>query len=107
MPEQKIFVIGNDETVTMLELIGIDGLILSENDDFLKEFNKITNDPSISLIIIAIDLPEKIVDYLIDFKLNRRIPFIFYIPDIFNIEPKAMDLLINRIYRSIGKILIS
>ncbi|NHJ24421.1 MAG: hypothetical protein EAX89_07600 [Candidatus Lokiarchaeota archaeon] len=104
MVEQRIFALGDDETVTMLGLIGIDGITLEDTGDFLKEFNKLTNDQSISMIIIVIDLPNDIIDYLIDYKLNKRRPFIFYMPDIFNLQEDSKEYILNRVYGAINKL---
>ncbi len=104
MVEQRIFALGDDETVTMLGLIGIDGIALEDTGDFLKKFNKLTNDQSISMIIIVIDLPNDIIDYLIDYKLNKRRPFIFYVPDIFNLQEDSKEYILNRVYGAINKL---
>jgi vacuolar-type H+-ATPase subunit F/Vma7 len=104
MVEQKIFAIGDDETITMFGLIGIDGIALEDPGDFLKEFHKVANDVSISMIIIVIDLPDNIIDFLIDYKLNKRRPFIFYMPDIFNLQESNKDYVLNKAYTAINKL---
>ncbi|MFX1317444.1 MAG: hypothetical protein ACFE9T_16400, partial [Promethearchaeota archaeon] len=76
-----------------------------ENDDFLKEFNNLVNDPQIFMIIISLDLSDTILDFLIDFKINKRKPFIFYIPDIFNLDNSSKNLFLTRVYESINKII--
>ena len=105
MPEQKIHVLGSDEIVLLLGLLGIEGTIIEQDEEFLKKFDNLTNDSSISMIIIAIDLSENIIDFLIDFKINRRKPFIFYMPDIFTIDEGKNDMLLKKVYESIEKIL--
>ncbi|MFW9950119.1 MAG: V-type ATP synthase subunit F [Candidatus Thorarchaeota archaeon] len=105
MVEQKIFVLGDDETVTMLGLIGIDGIALEDTGDFLKEFNRLVNDTSISMIIIVLDLPDDIIEFLIDYKLNKRRPFIFYIPDIFNLQEEFKDRILNNVYGAFNKLI--
>ena len=105
MVEQKIFVIGDDETVTMLGLIGINGIALQESEDFLKIFQKVVSDVSISMVIIMSDLPDDIIDFLIDYKLNKRRPFIFYMPDIFNLQKESKDYILNKIYGAINKLI--
>jgi vacuolar-type H+-ATPase subunit F/Vma7 len=106
MVEEKIIVIGDDEIITMLGLIGIDGIILEEPSDFLKVFHQLTNDLTISMIIIAVDLPEKTFDLLIDYKLNKRRPFIFYMPNIFNLRENSKDFFLNKIFGSISKLIL-
>jgi vacuolar-type H+-ATPase subunit F/Vma7 len=105
MSEQKIHVIGDDESVLMFGLLGIEGTILSENENFRKEFNKLINDAKIDMIIVALDLPEDMIEFLVDFKLNKRKPFVFYLPDIFNLDLEQKDILLKKVYESIGKIL--
>lgn len=105
MSEQKIHVLGYDYIVSMLGLLGIDGTVVKENDDFQKEFNNLINNPSINMIIISLKLPSYIEDFLVNFKLNKRKPFIFYLPEIFNLEVITKDLFLNKIYESIGNIL--
>lgn len=105
MPDQKIHVLGNDEIVSMLGLLGIEGTVIKENNEFLKEFNNLVNDPLIIMIIISLDLSDNLLDFLIDFKLNRRKPFIFYLPDIFTLTRDSENLFLIRIYESIIKIL--
>lgn len=105
MSEQKIHVLGYDDIVLMLGLLGIEGTVIKESDDFQKEFNNLINKPSIDMIIISLKLPSDIEDFLVNFKLNKRKPFIFYLPEIFNLEVIPKDLFLNKIYESIGKIL--
>ena len=45
MPEQKIHVIGYDEIVLLLGLLGIEGTILESSEQFMPTFNQLTNDP--------------------------------------------------------------
>ena len=106
MVEQKIMVIGDDEIITMLGLIGIDGIVLEESGKFLNLFHQLINDLSVSMIIIAVDLPEKTIDFLIDYKLNKRRPLIFYMPNIFNLSEDSRDFFINKIFGSINKLIL-
>ena len=105
MSEQKIHIIGDDEGVLMFGLLGIEGTVISENENFMKQFNKLINDTKIDMIIVALDLSEDIIEYLIDFKLNKRKPFVFYLPDIFKLDLEQKDVLLKKVYESIGKIL--
>lgn len=105
MSEEKIHIIGNDECVLMFGLLGIEGTITNENENFMKQFNKLINDTKIDMIIVALDLSEDIIEYLVDFKLNKRKPFVFYLPDIFNLDLEQKDILLGKVYESIGRIL--
>ncbi|MFW9937533.1 MAG: V-type ATP synthase subunit F [Candidatus Thorarchaeota archaeon] len=105
MPEQQIHVIGTDEIITLLGLLGINGTVIDDNKDFMKQFNELVENPAIYLIIIALDLPNNIIETLIDFKLNRRKPFIFYLPNLFTSNHETKDLFISKVSKSLGKIL--
>ncbi|MFX1340234.1 MAG: V-type ATP synthase subunit F [Promethearchaeota archaeon] len=105
MSEQKIHIIGNDESVLMFGLLGLEGTVISENENFMKQFKKLTNDPKIEMIIVALDIADDIIEYLVNFKLNIRKPFVIYLPDIFNLDLEQKDVLLKKVYESIGKIL--
>ncbi len=105
MPEQTIHVIGYDEIVLLLGLLGIDGTILESSEQFMTTFNQLIKNPSIGMIIIALDLPEEIINFLVDFKLNNRKPLIYLLPDIFQTDVENEDVFLNIIRKSIGKII--
>jgi len=105
MPDQEIHIIGYDEYVMLFGLIGIDGTILEKPENFLKEFKKLITNPSIRMIIIAVNLPSDVIDYLIDFKLNTIRPFIYYLPDIFEINVEKNNIFSKKIRESISKII--
>jgi vacuolar-type H+-ATPase subunit F/Vma7 len=105
MPEQKIHIIGYDEIVLLFGLLGINGTIVEETNKFMEKFQDLIKDPSIGMIIIAMELPDEIVDYLIDYKLNNRKPFVFQLPDIFKADIEEEDAFLKRIYDSIKKII--
>ena len=105
MAGQKIHVIGSDEIVVLLGLLGIEGTIIEDSNEFLSVFNKIKRNTSIGMIIIAIPLPNDLVEFVIDFKLNNRTPFIFCLPDIFQVNIENEDPFYREILDSIGKII--
>lgn len=104
MTEQRIYILGYDEIVIMLGLLGIDGTIVKESQDILKEIKKLIADQTISILVIAFDLSDKIIDFIIDFKLNNRKPIIFYLEDIFKYQEGKTDVLLSKILDSIGNI---
>ena len=104
MPDQEIHIIGYDEIVLVLGLLGIQGTVI-EAEEFMKVFNNIKNNPSIGMIIVAIELPSDLIDYLIDFKLNNRRPFVFYLPDIFQVDVEQNNIFLNKIRESISRII--
>ena len=105
MLEQKIHVIGNDEIVLLLGLLGIDGTILESSEGFMATFTHLIKDPSIGMIIIGLDLHEEIINYLVDFKLNNRIPLVYLLPDIFQTDVEDIDIVLNIIRNAVGKII--
>ena len=105
MAGQKIHVIGSDEIVVLLGLLGIEGTIIEDSNQFLSAFNKLKTNTSIGMIIVAIPMPNDLVDFVIDFKLNNRTPFVFCLPDIFQVNIENEDPFYRKILESIGKII--
>ena len=92
MPDQKIFVIGEEETVLMLGLLGIEGMVLDNNSEFLALFNEIVKNPSFGMILIAINLTEEQFQSVIAYKTNNIRPFIYYLPEIFGERDQRQDV---------------
>lgn len=105
MPDQKIIVIGNEEITLLLGLLGIEGIIIEDPNKFIEKFNELKKNPSIGMIIIALNLPKMILDFVIDFKFNNRRPLIFVLPDIFESNIENEDVILNIIKTSLGKII--
>jgi len=105
MPGNIIHVIGEEDTVILLSLLGIEGTIINQKNEFLKEFNKVIRNPSIGMVIIAVDLDSNLIDYLTEYKLNNKKPFIFSLPDIFNPNIEEDEMFIEEISKSMGKII--
>lgn len=105
MVDQKVHILGYDEIVLMLGLLGIEGTTIENVNEFMPIFNELIKKPTIGMIIIAIDLPDEINEFLVDFKLNNRRPFITFIPDIFETNIEKKDVLLNQILKIIGKLI--
>jgi len=105
MPDQKIHVLGYEEIVLLFGLLGIEGTIVENSEDFLKVFNNLRKRPSIGMLIISMDLPNDIIDFLIEFKITNRIPYIYLLPDIFQKDIFKQDKLLKEIYDSIEEII--
>jgi len=105
MPNQKICVIGDEEIVLLLGLLGIDGIILENANNFLKEFNKLVNDLTIGMVLIAMELPEETTRILFDFKLNNRRPFIFILPNVFKLNIEEKNIFFAKIENVLKKII--
>ena len=105
MYDQKVFVIGEADTVLIFGLLGIEGITIKNNEDFLKNFNELIKSPDIGMIIIGMTMTNDLIDYLLDFKLNNRKPFIFFLPDIFKPNIEYDDVILNKINEAIGDII--
>ncbi|MHA1150803.1 MAG: V-type ATP synthase subunit F [Promethearchaeota archaeon] len=104
MSEEKIHVLGSDEIVILLGLLGIEGTVLDKTQNILKKIKELILDPKITMIIVALDIPDNVVEFLIDYKLNNRKPFIFHLQDIFKIYKEKSSIMV-KIIDSIGNIL--
>lgn len=105
MAEQKIYAIGEEETILMMGLLGIEGTVLNKPEEFLNEFNSLKKDTSIGMIIIAMDLLDNDIQHLLEHKLSKEKPFIFYLPDIFKSKPEDRTVFLKEIFKSIGKLI--
>lgn len=105
MLDQKVHVIGEDDIVLMLGLLGLEGTIVEIGDTFLEKFTELIKDPSIGMIIIGLRLSTVDYDFLIDFKLNNKLPLIFILPDVFQTNIDREDVMKNKIFEAIGDII--
>ena len=104
--QRKIHIVGYDELVILMGLLGIEGTIVEDSNKFMDVFENLIQNPAINLIIIAMDLPEDIIDYLIDFKLNTSKPFIYLMPDIFQKEIDEQSKFLKKVYKQQGNLLV-
>jgi len=105
MPDTKIHVIGYDEVVSLFGLLGIEGDIANTKEDFVKIFENLIKRPSIAMIIINMELPDELLEYIMDFKTNNRIPFVYLLPDIFQPDIKDHDKIFDMIHELIEEII--
>ena len=105
MPDKKIHVLGYDEIVLLFGLLGIEGTIIKPNEGFLKIFKNLIKNTSVALIIIYIDMSDEILEFLTDFKINNRTPFVYLLPDIFQQDIKNQDKIFNKIHELIEEII--
>ena len=105
MVAQKIHILGEKEMVSMLGLLGLEGTIVGNEEEFLKRFTELTKRPSIGMIIIVLRLPIEMIEFLLDFKQNNRVPFIFILPDIYQPNIEKEDIILNKIVEAIGNII--
>ncbi|MFX1388847.1 MAG: V-type ATP synthase subunit F [Promethearchaeota archaeon] len=107
MLDQKIHILGQEDLVVLLGLLGLEGTIINSEEQFSKEFNKLIDDPSIGMIVIAMALSEDLINNLINFKLNNKQPFIFILPDIFQPRIDEEGKILNKILDAIREIILS
>jgi len=105
MPEDKIHVIGEEEIVLLMGLLGIEGSILDKPEDFSELFNNLKQDSSIGMIVIALDLLDKDIQILMDHKLAKLKPFIFYLPNIFKSTLEEQNVFFKEINKNIRRII--
>lgn len=103
MFNQRIFVLGYEEFVLMMGLLGIEGKIIENSEEFRKEFDNLIKNTTINMIIIAVNLSENDLEYLLEFKISSRKPFIFLLPDIFKTTIESQNPFISKIYKLIGQ----
>ncbi|MFX1278767.1 MAG: V-type ATP synthase subunit F [Promethearchaeota archaeon] len=107
MVDQKIHILGEEDIVLLFGLLGIDGTIIENKEDFLKNFDILTKEPSIGMIIIFLDLPTEIIDTILEFKMSNKTPFIYLIPNIFQSDIENRDIFFNKIFEAIEQIISS
>jgi vacuolar-type H+-ATPase subunit F/Vma7 len=105
MDYQEIYIIGDEDIVLMLGLLGLEGTVVENEKQFLKKFNELVKNPRIGMVIIALQLSDEIVEFLLDFKLNNRKPFVFILPDVFQPHLENYDSVLNKIHDAIGDII--
>ncbi|NVM45146.1 MAG: hypothetical protein HWN79_09525 [Candidatus Lokiarchaeota archaeon] len=105
MVEEKIHVIGYEEIVSLFGLLGIEGTVVNHEDDFLRMFEDIIKKPSIVMVIVNMDLSDDLFEYLLDFKTNNKIPFIYLLPDIFQQDVTKHDKIFDLIYDLIQELI--
>lgn len=103
MFDQEIHILGYKEIIYVFGLLGIDGTILKHPGEFSDVFNNLIKNPSVGMIIIALSLPTNLVEFLVDFKLTKRRPFIFFLLD--QNANSENDIFFNKILKSINKII--
>ncbi|MFX0047050.1 MAG: V-type ATP synthase subunit F [Candidatus Hermodarchaeota archaeon] len=104
MAEEKIHIIGFEETVTLFALLGIEGTVVNHEEDFLKIFEDIIKKPSIAMIIINMDLSDDLFEHILDFKTNNKVPFVYLLPDIFQPDIIKHDKIFDLIYELIQEL---
>ncbi|SNX53439.1 V-type ATP synthase subunit F [Thermoanaerobacterium sp. RBIITD] len=78
----KVYLLSdNTDTLTGMRLAGIEGIVLHERDEVLKELKRLISDKNIGIILITELLSSKIQDVIKEIRLKRTVPIIVEIPD--------------------------
>ncbi len=107
MLEQKIHILGDEDLIILFGLLGLEGTIINSEEQFTTEFNNLIKDPSIGMIMISMPLNNEMINFLINFKLNNKEPFIFILPNVFQPQIDEEGKIINKILEAIREIVVS
>ena len=102
MVVQEIHIIGEEEIVSMLGLLGLEGTTVNNEEEFLRKFSELIIKPSIGMVIVAFTLSHQMVDFLLDYKKGNKKPFIFILPDIFQPNVERDDIIFKKIMDALG-----
>ena len=105
MLDKKIHILGVEDLVVLLGFLGLEGTIINNKENFIKEFNDLIRKPSIGMIVIAMPLNDELTNFLIDFKLNKKEPFIFILPEVFQPQIEEEGKIVDKILEAIGDII--
>ena len=98
----KIFLISdNTHTLAGMRLSGVEGVVVHEREEILRELEKIKEDRDIGILLITELLVERIQLELNEMKLSRTLPIIIEIPDRHGTR-RPPDFLTRYIRESIG-----
>lgn len=78
----KFFLISdNVDTCVGLRLAGIEGIVVKDQDEFLKVFDSVIKNPDVGVVLITDKLVNSSADIVYDIKLKQTKPLIVEIPD--------------------------
>ncbi len=98
----KVFMLSdNTHTLTGMRLSGVEGVVVHEKEDILKELAKIKEKRDIGILLITELLAERVQLELNEMKLSRSLPIIVEIPDRHGTR-RPPDFLTRYIRESIG-----
>lgn len=98
----KVFIISdNTHTLTGMRLSGVEGVVVHEREEILKELAKVKKNRDIGIILITELLAERVKLELNEMKLSLSLPIIVEIPDRHGTR-RPPDFLTRYIRESIG-----
>lgn len=98
----KIFLISdNTHTLTGMRLSGVEGVVVHEREEILKELEKVKEERDIGILLITELLVERVKPEINKMKLSNNLPIIVEIPDRHGTR-RPPDFLTRYIRESIG-----
>jgi len=98
----KVFILSdNTHTLTGMRLSGVEGVVVHEREDILKELAKVKEKRDVGILFITELLVERVQLELNEMKLSRSLPIIVEIPDRHGTR-RPPDFLTRYIRESIG-----
>jgi V/A-type H+-transporting ATPase subunit F len=98
----KVFILSdNTHTLTGMRLSGVEGIVVHEREEILKELAKVKEKRDIGILLITELLAERVQLELNKMKLSRSLPIIVEIPDRHGTR-RPPDFLTRYIRESIG-----
>lgn len=98
----KVFLLSdNIDTLTGLRFAGVEGEVVHEREEVLRELRRLSSDPEIGILLITELLAEKVKEEVDNLKLSRNLPVIVEIPDRHGSRRPA-DFLTRYIRESVG-----
>jgi len=98
----KVFLISdNTHTLTGMRLSGVEGVVVHEREEILKELKKVMEDPEIGILLITELLVKRVQVEINEMKLSSKLPIIVEIPDRHGTK-RPPDFLTRYIRESIG-----
>ena len=91
----------NRDTLVGMRLAGIQGVIVHEREEILREFNMAVEDTSIGIVIVTEIIADTIRNEIMEQKLKFNKQLIIEIPDRHG-TTKGKDAITNYIRESIG-----
>lgn len=98
----KSFLISdNRDTWLGLRLAGIDGIIVNEKSEVVKQFRSSLANKEIGILILTENIVDMLGDEVVEIKLKSKTPLIIEIPDRHGSKRKANSMAVN-IKKSVG-----
>ncbi len=98
----KIFLISdNTHTLAGMRLAGVEGVVVHEREEILKELEKIKEKEDLGILLITELLVERVQEEINEIKLSVKLPIVVEIPDRHG-SRRPPDVLTGFIRDSIG-----